>query len=762
MIDPENILQERLTVLCDEYSAQLEERISQIKEIWIVARFGPSDAEEIRVLKKITHHLATAGSSFGIIAVSDAARNLEQFLTSLLGREGVLTEGYTRQIDILLQTLESAVRNRDSTLQPRPKRKRWDSFRHSPLLQGEEPLIAVLENNLSAIEEIATQLQQRGYRVNRYNNLQTLRQGLTQNVPAVIINGIRHTERKAETAISPPDTGNRNFGEIPLIVISDHDDIDSRLSAVRAGADCYFGPPLEMDRLIDKIGELTTGIPKDPYRIMIIDNDAVMTDFYSFILEQEGMTVAAVNDPLQALVNMHHSRPELILLNMDMEGCSGLELAAILRQQEKYAGISIIFLSTGTDFKQQLAAMNSGGDDFIVTPVDPEFLVGIINSRVSRARTLNTMNNNLAAALREIENQHFALDQHAIVSITNIDGAIIYVNDKFCDISGYSRSELIGKDHHILKSGIHDDCLYAGMWEAITAGTVWQGEICNRKKNGDFYWVNITIVPFMDEKNRPYQYVAINNDITSRILAEQKLKAAHDVAVSANQAKSDFLSKMSHELRTPLNAIMGFSQLLDSSDEHPIADIQKQYVKEIHNAGGHLLNLINEVLDLSRIEVNRLKVENIDIPLAAFMDECSSLVMPLAKQNNITIFKRYEVNHNLTVAADPFRLKQVMVNLLSNAIKYNKPAGTIVIRTHVDTEAEVTIEVIDSGNGIHRDQIDKLFQPFSRLPQHKNQEGVGIGLALSKRLVELMGGRIGVDSRFGAGARFWIKLKPAN
>jgi PAS domain S-box-containing protein len=470
------------------------------------------------------------------------------------------------------------------------------------------------------------------------------------------------------------------------------------------------------------------------------------------------MNVTIVEDPIRALEMIRIHRPELILMNVSMPLLSGLELTRIIRQVESFAGVAIIYISADVNFKNHLAAMTSGGDAIIDVPVAPEYLVATINARVSRARTLTSINHDLYTTVRELENQQFALNQHAIVSITNINGMIIYVNKKFCDISGYTKAELIGRDHHLLDSGHHDQNFFKELWTTIEAGRVWQGEVCNRNKAGGLYWVNMTIVPFIDEQGRPYQYVAINTDITPRKNVERDLLVARDQAINASQAKSEFLSRMSHELRTPLNAVLGFSQLLESSRDGPLSEAQSQYLSEIHNAGDHLLHLINDVLDLSRIESNQLLIESINIPMAPFLDECAALILPFARQKKIEILAPYNRRDEIAVFADPLRLKQVVVNLLSNAVKYNQASGTIVIDAMPKESGAVLIEVTDSGPGISRMQLEEIFQPFARLPQHRNEEGAGIGLALSKRLTELMGGRIGAISTIGSGTTVWIEI----
>ncbi|GAA0792652.1 PAS domain-containing protein [Marinobacterium sediminicola] len=204
----------------------------------------------------------------------------------------------------------------------------------------------------------------------------------------------------------------------------------------------------------------------------------------------------------------------------------------------------------------------------------------------------------------EWERQYAALNHHAIVSITDAQGRITYVNDLFCEISGYNREELLGKTHSLVKSDVHDPAFYQDMWRTITSGQLWKGEVCNRRKDGSFYWVESTITPFMDDQGKPYQFVSIRTDITRMKEHERELIAARNEAERANRAKSQFLSSMSHELRTPMNAILGFGQLMEYDNDLPTE--HKESVHEILKAGRHLLDLINEILDLAKVEAGHL------------------------------------------------------------------------------------------------------------------------------------------------------------
>jgi signal transduction histidine kinase len=251
-------------------------------------------------------------------------------------------------------------------------------------------------------------------------------------------------------------------------------------------------------------------------------------------------------------------------------------------------------------------------------------------------------------------------------------------------------------------------------------------------------------------------------EITERKKAEEASLYAKDEAEKANKAKSDFLSKMSHELRTPLNAILGFSQLLEINFENNLTPLQKENIGHILKAGNHLLDLINEVLDLAKVESGNITLDLQPINIANLIEEMGSIFQPMANEYGIRLSILLDPSMNLTAHADKLRLKQILLNLVSNAIKYNHPGGSVSVSCKALNSKVLQVDFIDTGPGISIEDQSKLFEPFNRLGnEHSHVEGTGIGLTVTKELVELMGGSIGLTSRLGEGSHFHIKLPVA-
>ena len=359
-------------------------------------------------------------------------------------------------------------------------------------------------------------------------------------------------------------------------------------------------------------------------------------------------------------------------------------------------------------------------------------------------------------ALRELKYQKQAMDAHAIVSSADIQGNITYVNDKFVTISGYAREELLGRNHRMVKSDEHSPEFYRDMWKTIANGRPWHAEIKNLTKDGRSYWMQATIVPFLDARGKPFKYVAIRTDITAIKVLEQALITARDVANEAVRAKSDFLANMSHEIRTPMNAIIGLSHLCLQT--HLTAH-QRDYIRKVHNAATSLLHIINDILDFSKIAAGRLDMESIDFTLDAVIDSVVSMISLKAQEKRLELLVETAGNVPTHLVGDPLRLGQILINLANNAIKFTE-AGEIAVATAVLEQGEDFVQLQftmrDTGIGMTPEQRAGLFKAFSQADASITRKygGTGLGLIISQRLIAMMAGSIRVESDFGVGSQF--------
>jgi PAS domain S-box-containing protein len=994
------------------FQRQLPDKIAEIESTWEAREQVSASDTRFTDLHRMLHSLTGAGGTFGAMAVSVVAHELEQVVKSLLASVDqplAVSSTVQRQVDALIAQLKQAADNWQPSDIP------YHQHGGSKNVRGSNLIYLAEDDELLAVDLIAN-LEQAGYRVRHFTCLETFEAACGEEQPAAIImdmvfpesdvTGEKIVSRLKEQMTACP----------PVVFISARDDIDARLAAARAGALRYFRKPLDMKAFVQMLDGLTAKNIIEPYRILLINDDEASLEFYAVVLTAAGMVVETLSNSKQGLTVLAEVKPDVIVIDAYMPECSGSELVQVIRQDDSWAQTPIIFLSTESNTHRQLKAMKLGADAFLVKPIEANFLVSTIAIKAKRARWFNRLNKDLKKALRESEYQRITMNQHDIVSSTDVAGCITEVNEKFCDISGYSREELLGQNHRMLKSDFHTREFYEEMWGTISQGKVWHGTICNRKKNGDEYWVESTIVPFLDENGKPYKYVSartditelrqneerlsrsqkfsnigtwdwnirtgdlywsdavknlfgfsrelkdvtfdhfstcvhpddwevVNNavkacleqgtkydiehrviwpdgsirwmqergdvirneegvplhmlgvvqditvrkkaeferaeserqlieaqrlasigswqadlsngsltwsdeiyrifghqpgsfepsieaflaavhpddrakvresekrseqtgrhdvvhrivqpdgtvrhvhelaqaeidaegkvvrltgtvqDITDRVKAEQALIDAREEAENANRAKSQFLSSMSHELRTPMNAIMGFGQLLKMEKEPALTESQEENVDEIVKASHHLLALINEVLDLAKIEAGRIDFSIEAIVIDEVINESVQLISPLAQrrgiaisltQNGVAISAEQLAQQHLAVRADQTRLKQVLLNLLSNAVKYNSENGKIIIDCYVGNEEQTRISITDAGAGLFAEQQRQLFKAFSRLGAEQTDiEGTGIGLVITKNIVELMGGSIGVDSQPGKGCTFWIEL----
>lgn len=346
-----------------------------------------------------------------------------------------------------------------------------------------------------------------------------------------------------------------------------------------------------------------------------------------------------------------------------------------------------------------------------------------------------------------------ALDEAAIVAITDRKGKIIHVNDKFCKISKYSKEELLGQDHRIINSGYHPKSFFTEMWQTIKKGISWEGEVCNRAKDGSYYWVNTTIVPFLDDQGEPYQYVSIRYEITQRKLAEEKLKKYAAKLEISNRELQDFASVAAHDLQEPLRKIEVFSERLATRHESSFSEEGRAYLERMKKAASRMRKLIEDLLTYSRVAS---KAESFK------MTDLNRIVKEVVSDLEVTIEQsEAEIKVSLLpiIEADPAQMRQLFQNLISNALKFHKESQPpkIVISAVVENDF-CELRVIDNGIGFDEKYLDRIFTIFQRLHGRTEYEGTGVGLAVVRRISDRHGGSVTATSSPGEGACFTVRL----
>jgi diguanylate cyclase (GGDEF)-like protein len=385
MNEAQEKLQAQMQALRESYAAQLPDKIRQIDELWSGLQ-SQWDNEAFRTLHRQVHGLTGSGATFGFSMLSEAARTLEILLKELIAEgEAPLSSDRRDEVTLYLNALkESSLKSdqqKPASNATVPTTSRCDTANR---------VIFLVDDDVQFAESLSLQIGYFGYAIRVFSTLAEAYRTIIQSPPAMLLLDIDFPE-DSDGGFTLLEQLDRELGFVlPAFFISAHDGLEYRLKAVRAGGRAYFTKPLDVARLIDRLEEQIACRREEPYRVLIVDDSASLAGYYATILKGADMTTETVSDPLQVMEPLLEFVPDLVLMDVYMPQCSGLELAAVIRQQERFVGIPIVFLSAETDIDKQLAAMNLGGDDFLTKPIQPEHLVASVTARVQRARVLRS------------------------------------------------------------------------------------------------------------------------------------------------------------------------------------------------------------------------------------------------------------------------------------------------------------------------------------------------------------------------------------
>ncbi|SFM31010.1 PAS domain S-box-containing protein [Ectothiorhodospira mobilis] len=561
---------------------------------------------------------------------------------------------------------------------------------------------------------------------------------------------------------------------LPLLVLSRRRALEQRLELMQLGVSRCLGLPVRAGHLLRNLrAVLHQALPRTGHVLLLGQDDDALTPWRE-TLAGAGLAVQLADTPDQAAEQMQNFPAEVVVLDGSHLDVDAVNLIRLWQSDEHQAHRQYLLAGANAVQLERAAGALEGPDEMLPPPVTPTQLLRQVRLALRRARRCAEGGRSLGVALRQGLEERLRwqtrameaiVDGISIADATRPDMPLVYVNPAFCEMTGYAPHEVIGHNCRFLQREDNDQEGVHEIRRALAEERPARVLLRNYRKDGGMFWNEFSIAPVRNDAGTITHYVGIQQDVTEHFETQRALREAKQEAERANQAKSEFLSRMSHELRTPMNAVLGFAQLLEL--ESDLSEAQRESVQEILRGGKHLLDLINEVLDLARVESGRMELSLGPVDLRELVGECIAMVEPLANRKGLAL----ETGSlgDVAVLADRIRLKQILINLLSNAIKYNRSGGRVYLDLGLSDRlpGAVRIGVADTGPGIPEDRLEELFQPFTRITSASDgaaeeEEGTGIGLAISRRLAEAMGGRMGVSSRVGEGSLFWVEVPMAD
>lgn len=386
MVD-QTAIQAKLKILSDAYAAQLPEKLNQLMLAWSALSHKAWDAEGIKMLHHMAHRLAGSGKTFGFSALSDASRQLEQLLQEIEETRQVMSPVQRQQVEVLLLELNRSASRRDTE---KAELSPLYAVVYANTVTSGSRQIFIVEDDKELAADMKVKLTYFGYEVSVFHRLSDFRAAIHQHPVVTILMDVNFPEDDRGGLHVMQELQQQRGVPLPVIFMTNYDEMDVRLAAVRAGGVAYLNKPVNFDQLLDRLDELTTTETPSAFRILIVDDSVTLTRYYAAALEEAGLLVRVVNNPLDVLQPLIEFSPDLILIDMYMPECNGMELAKIIRQMERFVSIPIVFLSGERNLDKQLAAIGMGGDDFLTKPIEPQHLISSILSRIKRSMLLRS------------------------------------------------------------------------------------------------------------------------------------------------------------------------------------------------------------------------------------------------------------------------------------------------------------------------------------------------------------------------------------
>lgn len=737
------------------YLASLPAKVAQLGAALQQYLQTGDDAAGLSALAE-AHKLAGSGGTFGFPAISEAAISIEALLAAASARRRPADAAERQLLQLSEQALYDALNQATGSSADLSPPASPAQRRPAPQLRPQAAgLVWIVEADLQAASRLADQLHHAGYTSRIAEHPDQLP---VQNRPVAILANTVFTAHPAlrRYAQAGPEGGD----PVPLIFIAGSNDFEARLEAVRADAAGYFPHPLDVPALLGLLDQVTSGEPARPYRVLIVDDDDQLAALYAGVLEAAGMQTCIVTDPSQVMAPLIGFQPDLITCDIHMPQCSGVELAALIRQQEAFVRIPIVFLSAETSLDKQAQALRQGGDDFIVKPVEPATLVSAAQSRARRYRSL------LAAE----DTLRLSEERFRLVFETSLDGFIQALADGTVIAANPSACAMFGMDDARIKAtgiaGLVDaaDPRVGEMLRQRSRTGEFRGELNCVRGDGTRFPVEVSSSQHVGSHG-DVQVSVILRDITERKRAEQQImqlnaelenRVAQRTAelTAANQELQAFSQSLAHDLRQPYIAVNGLAGLLEREMGAGASERGKHYLQRIRAGVSQMNERTDRLLALAQLSRTHIRRETLDL-CAMAKQEIEALRQQAPERQVHT-----QVQTPLPASADATLVRHLLKILLGNAWKFSarQAHADISVGAETSSNGDTVFFVRDTGAGFDMAYADKLFGAFQRLHAPEDFPGAGIGLATARRIVTRHGGEIWATSAPQEGACFFFTL----